>query len=132
MAVLALAAPTAPLGASPGAGTIAGLVLPAAEANALATFTGFSVPNNGSVLVRVTIGVAGAGNISFLEQKAIEGATLPSATFQQAVANSTAYIFGPFRPSEFNDVNGLLQVTLSVVTGNFVGVYAAPASQAGS
>lgn len=131
MALLAVAAPTAPFGASPGAGSIAGLVLPAAEANSLATFTGFTVPNSGNIVVRLTIGAAGTGNIQFVCQKQIRGASLPLTVFQQTLANSTAYVFGPFAPSEFNDANGLLNVNLSVVTGNAVGAYVLPGSLSG-
>jgi hypothetical protein len=132
MTTLALAAPTTALSGPPGGGGIAGIVLPASEAGSLATFAGFSVPNNGAVLVRVCIGAAGTGTIAFIEQKTIEGAVIAATVFSQVVANSTAYIFGPFRPSEFNDANGLLQATITVVTGNTVGVYILPGSVSGS
>jgi hypothetical protein len=132
MAPLALAAPVTAISGPPGGGAIAGTVLPAAETS-LATFTGFSVPNNGAVLVRVVVGAAGTGNLNFVIQRQIAGASFVTATnFQQVVANSTVYIYGPFPPSIFNDANGLLQATISVVTGNSVGVYQLPGSAAGS
>lgn len=132
MTTLALSAPTTSLSGPPGGGGIAGIVLPAAEAGVLTTFAGFSVPNNGAVLVRVCVGSAGTGTLSFICQKTIEGALIATTVFSQVVANSTSYIFGPFRPSEFNDVNGLLQATISVVTANTVGVYILPGTVSGS
>lgn len=126
MTTLALAVPTTYIAGPPGAGAITGVTLAAQEANTLATYAGFSVPNNGSVLVRITVGAAGAGNVAFICQKTVYGASVAATSFLQALSNSTAYIFGPFSPSNFNDVNGLLQVTLSVVTGNYCGVYYLP------
>ena len=131
MALLALSAPSTAIAGPPGGGGITGLILPAAE-TALTGFTGFTVPNNGSVLVRVVIGAAGAGTIQFVCQKSIEGVAMPLTAFQQSLANSTVYLFGPFRPSEFNDVNNLLNANLSVVTGNSVGAYILPGSVSGS
>jgi len=128
MASIALTAPTTAIALGPAGGTITGVVLPTQETNSLATYTGFSVPNNGAVLIRVTIGAAGAGNLAFICQQKLFGALLATTTFQTAVANSTSYILGPFSPSSFNDANGLLQATLSVVTGNYVGVYQLPGS----
>lgn len=129
--LLALAAPTTAITGPPGGGGITGIVLPAAETS-LGTNTGFTVPNNGAVLVRVVVGAAGTGTIQFVCQKTIEGVSLQLTAFQQTLANSTVYIFGPFRPSEFNDVNGLLNANLSVVTGNSVGAYILPGTVSGS
>jgi hypothetical protein len=132
MSVLALAAPVTAMGASPGAGAIAGLVLPASEAGTLTGNTGLTVPNNGAVLVRIVIGSAGTGTAQFVCQKLIDGAVLPVTTFTQVLANSTAYIFGPFKPSEWNDVNGLLNINLPSATGNSAGAYLIPGSLSGS
>jgi hypothetical protein len=131
MTVLALAAPVNSITGPPGGGGIAGIVLPAAE-TALTGNTGFTFPNNGAVLVRVVVGAAGTGTIQFVCQKTIEGVLLPVTAFQQTIANSTVYIYGPFRPSEFNDVNGLVNANLSVVTGNSAGVYILPGNVSGS
>ena len=124
MTTLALAAPTTPI-----CGGNAATVLPATE-TPLGTNTGFSFPNNGSVVLRVCIGAAGAGNLTLTIQKTVEGQTPPPITI--AVANSTNYQLGPFRPSDFNDANGLFQGALSVQTGNSVGVYSLPGSQSGN
>lgn len=129
MAALALAAPTVPIGSAsgstPGAGVITPNILPAAE-TALTGFTGFTFPNNGAVILRIVIGASGAGNLVFIAQRTIESFAATVTTI--AVANSTSYLFGPFSPADFNDVNGLFNATLSVVTGNSVGVYQLPAS----
>jgi hypothetical protein len=130
MAVLALAAPVTQIGSAsgstPGAGIVTPNILPAAEAGVLTGNTGFTFPNNGAVLLRLCVGVAGAGNVTFLTQRTIEsfGATIPPI----AVVNSTNYLWGPFSPADFNDVNGLFNANISVVTGNTVGVYQLPAS----
>lgn len=124
MARVALAAPVTAISGGANAGTI----LPAAEAQSLATFTGFSFPNNGAVLVRLVIGASGAGNLTCNFQRTVEG-QLPAA-FVVALANSNAYILGPFSRADFNDANGLCQFDISVVTGNTVGVYQLPAAVA--
>lgn len=113
MALLALSAPATSLAG------VSGLTIPA-SGTSLATFTGFTVPNNGLVAVIVFVGASGAGNLQFLTQR---GASQPAAI---AVANSTNYIFGPFDPNLYSDVNGLLNATLSVVTGNSVNAYVLP------
>ena len=119
MTTLALAAPSVAIAS----GNALGTVLPAAETS-MAANAGFSFPNNGGVLLRVVIGSAGAGNLSLVVQKTVEGQT--PAAIVLALSNSTTYIFGPFSPSDFNDVNGLFQGLLSVPTGNSVGVYSLP------
>jgi hypothetical protein len=129
MTTLALAAPTVQIGSASG-GTPGALVstpniLPTSETS-LASNTGFSFPNNGAVLLRVCIGASGAGNLGFVLQRQVEGQA--ATAFTIAVANSTNYLFGPFSPNDFNDVNGLFQGTLSVQTGNSVGVYILPSN----
>jgi hypothetical protein len=131
MTVLALANPATSIAGPPGGGGIVGIALPAAE-TAMAANTGFTVPNNGAIIVRVVIGAAGTGTIQFICQKTIEGVLLPITAFQQVLSNSTIYFFGPFRPSEFNDVNGLLNANMSVPTGNSVGAYILPGNVSGS
>ncbi|SRR5216684_1904337 len=127
MPTLALPAPTLPIGSlaggTPGPLVATPNILPAAE-TALGANTGFSFPNNGAVILRVVVGAAGAGNLTLVVQKTTEG-QVPAA-FVIAVANSTVLLLGPFSPADFNDVNGLLQATMSVQTGNSVGVYQLP------
>lgn len=124
MSTLALAAPSQAI-----SGGNSGFILPASETS-IGANTGFSFPNNGSVLLRVCVGASGAGNLSLVIQKTVEGVTPPAIVI--AVANSTNYLLGPFRPSDFNDANGLFQGLLSVLTGNSVGVYSLPGSLSGS
>jgi hypothetical protein len=119
MATLALAAATTPMG-SLQTGILNGLQLPAAE-TALGANTGFSFPNDGMTLLRVVIGASGAGNLTFVIQKLVEG--ILDAPLVLAVGNTTTWIFGPFSRADFNDSNGLFQGLLSVQTGNSVGVY---------
>lgn len=116
MANLALGLPTKALG---GITAVAGLQ-PAAE-TALGANTGFTFSNNGLVLVRLVVGASGAGNLQFV-------ATVGSQPAVIAVANSSVYIFGPFDPAVYSDSTGTVTGTLSVQTGNSVGVYSVPAS----
>lgn len=124
MTTLALAAPTTFLGSAsgstPGPLLSTGLLLPTAETS-MASNAGFSFPNNGQTVLRVVIGSAGTGNLTFVFQRTIEGQAPASMVI--SVANSTQYFFGPFSPADFNDGNGLFQGLLSVPTGNSVGVY---------
>lgn len=116
MTTLALSAPTTSIASNNAIGT----VLPTSE-TALSSNAGFSFPNNGAVLLRVCIGSSGAGNLSLVVQRLVEQEQ--PAAIVIALSNSTNYIFGPFSPGDFNDVNGLFQGLLSVQTGNSVGVY---------
>jgi hypothetical protein len=121
MTILSLTAPTLPIGGS----LTAGLVLPVSETNTfVAGNTGCSFANNGAILIRFVVGSSGTGTVSFNLQRTVEG-QLPAA-FTQVLANSTNYIFGPFSPSDFNDVNGLVQVTFPYASGNTVGLYTLP------
>jgi hypothetical protein len=104
-------------------------ILPAAEPNSLATFTGFSFPNNGAVILRVVTGASGACTLSFSLQRLVEGLTPALQTYAQA--NSVSALFGPFSPGDYNDINGLVQCAMSVVTGNTVGLYQLPISRFG-
>lgn len=115
MTTLALPAASVNLGSG-----ITGFTIPAAE-TALASNTGFSIPNDGRTVIHICVGASGAGNLSMVIQRQVEGVT-PAAVVV-ALSNSTQYLFGPFSVQDFNDVNGLLQCTLSVQTGNSVGGY---------
>src|SRR5580765_8290835 len=100
--------------------------LPASE-NSIAAGGGVSFPNNGAVLLRVVIGAAGTGTLSFLNERPTLGQLVGTVLFTtSALANNGIYIFGPFQPSIFNDVNGLVQFTMSVYTGNRAGAYFLP------
>jgi hypothetical protein len=121
MTILALPAPTVTLGGTFSAGT----VLPATEPNAMvAGNTGLSFANNGAMFLRLVVAVAGTATATFNLAKTVEG-QLP-APFSQVLANSTPYIYGPFSPSDFNDANGLVQVTWPFVSGNTAGLYFIP------
>jgi hypothetical protein len=123
MARTTLPAATVSIAGGPNSGTI----LPAAEPTSLATFTGLNFANNGAVLLRVVVGAAGAGNLTVNFTRTTEG-QLPAA-FVTALANSNTYIFGPFSPSDLNDGNGLVQIDMSVVTGNTAGLYTLPTAR---
>jgi hypothetical protein len=100
--------------------------LPASETS-IAAGGGVSFPNNGAVLLRVVIGAAGTGTLSFLNERPTLGQLVGTVLFTtSALANNGIYIFGPFQPSIFNDVNGLAQFTMSVYTGNSAGLYFLP------
>jgi hypothetical protein len=121
MARTLLPAPTVNLSGGANAGTI----LPATEPTNLTGFTGVNFVNNGAVVLRLVVGASGVGNITFNFTRTTEG-QLP-APFVVAVANSTTYLFGPFSPSDFNDVNGLIQIDKSgTVTGDSAGLYILP------
>ena len=124
-----LAAPTVSISGAPGSAGIAGLVLPAAEATAAVSTT--TVPNNGSVLVRIVNGGAAAITVSFVVQKTILGEPVTQNMISESVANGVTKIYGPFPPSVFNDVNGSLNITFSAVTSVTVGAYSLPGSVAG-
>jgi hypothetical protein len=131
MASVALAAPVTVMGsvytsAKVGAGT--GLPLPAAEAQVITGFTGFSFPNNGAVLLRVVYGTV-VGAITFQPSGPIEGTLVAAITPNSAI--STAYIYGPFDTSEWNDANGLFQAAWTGFTGGSVGVYQLPLTRYG-
>ncbi len=127
MTTYAFTAPTAYLAYPPNAtGMSSAAILPASETS-MTTYAGFSVPNNGAVLIHVVQGATTASNLQFIVNKAtLLGSSLSSiSTWTQALGTSagTHWIFGPFGPSVFNDSNGLLQATLSSVVSISVGVY---------
>jgi hypothetical protein len=100
--------------------------LPASE-NTIAAGGGVTFPNNGAVLLRVVIGAAGTGTLSFLFERGVLGALVGTALFTtSALANNGVFLFGPFQPSVYNDVNGNANFTMSVYTGNSAGIYFLP------
>lgn len=118
--------PAATLSIAPGPGTT-GLALPASEATSLATFTGLNFVNNGALVLRVCVGASGAGNLTIFFTRTVDG-SLP-ASLVVALANSTNYLLGPWGPSNYNDANGLIQMDMSVVTGNTAGLYFLPGAR---
>ena len=127
MTTYAFTAPTAVLIYPPNStGMSSAAILPASETS-MATYAGFSVPNNGAVVIHVVQGGTSASTIQFIVNKAtLLGASLSSiSTWSQAlgVAANTHWLFGPFGPSVFNDTNGLLQATLTSVANISVGCY---------
>lgn len=126
MAVSLLPVPTLNISSVTGAP----VALPVSEATSLTGATGFNFVNNGAILLRVCIGSSGTGTMSVLLQRAIEGFLTGTPLFTTGtLANSTNYIFGPFSPSDLNDVNGTVQCTMSVYTGNSAGLYFLPAAR---
>jgi hypothetical protein len=136
MAILALAAPVTPIGSLAGSGggpTVATPnLLPAAETS-MAANVGFSFPNNGAVILRVITGST-VGVLTFIPQRTVEG-NLPVGfvvSTTPGLAISSSYLWGPFSPADFNDVNGLFQATWTGFAGTAsVGVYQLPTSRYG-
>ena len=124
-----LTPPASAISGAPGSAGIAGLALPAAEATAAVATT--TVPNNGSVLVRIVNGGASPITVSFVVQKTILGEPVTQNMFSESVANGVTKIYGPFPPSVFNDVSGNLNITFSAEAGVTVGAYQLPGSVAG-
>lgn len=118
--------PAATVSIGPGPGTT-GTILPAAEATSLATFTGLNFVNNGATLLRLVVGASGAGNLTIYFTRSIDGAAVGS--WVVPVANSTTYLLGPWGPSNYNDASGLIQMDISVVTGNTAGLYILPGAR---
>ncbi len=120
-----LPAPSTALAGIPGGGTVAGLLLPAAESTTV-TGTQVNFANNGAILVRVVMSTV-AATIQFLVQRQILGANLATGfanAFSEALTASDTYIFGPFSPSVFNDVHGLAWIQFSAIpTGATIGSY---------
>jgi hypothetical protein len=133
MTTLALAAPTVNIiSGVPGSSGITGVTLPASE-TAFASYNALTVPNNGSVLLRVVTGAGDAPVFLFVVEETVLGVALTSATlFTQTLGANTTKIYGPFSPRVFNDANGLLNVSLTggSVTNTSVGAYILPGAAA--
>lgn len=113
-------APTVTLGGTPAAGT----VLPASEATSIAAGGAALLANNGAMFLRIVVASVGT-TVTFTLNRTVEG-QLPAA-FTQVLSTSTAYIFGPFSPSDFNDTNGNLDISFSgTPTGATAGAYFVP------
>jgi len=126
MAVIPLPAATVSIASALNANT----ALPASEPTSLTGGSGISFPNNGAVLLRVVIGASGATVLNFFNQKLIEGALGNTVLFTTpSLGNNGIFLFGPFPPSVYNDVNGLVQMTMVTYTGNSAGIYNLPAAR---
>lgn len=118
---IVLPAPTVTLGGAFTAGT----VLPASEATSIAAGGAVQFANNGAMFLRVVIASVGT-TITHVLQRTVEG-QVPAA-FTQVLSTTTAYIFPPYSPSDFNDVNGLVNLSFSgTPTGATAGLYFVPA-----
>jgi len=109
---------------------LVGSSLPAGETS-LAGMTGFTFVNIPNAVIRLITGASGACNVQFLISQVakLKGVAQPAAI---AVANSKEVLFGPFDPTIYNAApTGLVTATISVVTGNSVGVYLQPLATAG-
>jgi len=102
---------------------VAGMVFPATGAVSLAGFTGVQFVNSGQMILFVSVGVAGAGNVTENIGRKIQG--IAPAEPPVPVANSTNYVFGPWSPADFTqqDGTGFMTIDFSVVTGNAVTLY---------
>jgi hypothetical protein len=130
LTTLALGTPSTLPSGAPGGGAITGYTLPTAETSTSGD-SGASVANNGAILVRAVCTTN--GTLSFTCQKLVEGGAIAATVFQQSLT-AGSYIFGPFKPSEFNDANGLLQMTGTFFggSGNTIGAYVLPNNVSGS
>jgi len=100
--------------------------LPASETS-IAAGGGVTFPNNGAIVLRIVIGAAGATVVNFLNERPVLGQLVGTILFTtSSLANNGIYLFGPFQPSIFNDVNGLVNFTMVTYTGNSAGVYTLP------
>jgi hypothetical protein len=101
----------------------AGAVFAAAGAVSLATFTGVQFVNSGQMILYVSVGSAGAGNVTENIGRKIQG--IAPAEPPVAVSNSTNYVFGPWSAADFmqQDGSGMMFIDFSQVTGNAVTLY---------
>lgn len=101
--------------------------LPTTEANSLSAGGGVNFINNGAVLLRVTVGVTSGITMSVLLQRTIEGFLAGSTLYTTgALPVSLPYLFGPFSPSDLNDVNGKVNLIFSAYTNLAAALYTLP------
>jgi hypothetical protein len=102
---------------------VAGATFATAGAVSLATFTGVQFINSGNMILYVSVGAAGAGNVTQNIGRKVQGITPIEPAV--AVANSTNYFFGPWNVNDFTqqDGSGMTFIDFSVVTGNAVTLY---------
>ena len=92
------------------------------EANkAAANSGGDSFPNDGKTLLLVQNTDASSHTATVTAQKTSQQVpgigAMTKSNIAQAIAAGDEAIIGPFPPSMFNDVNGLVQITYSAATG---------------
>jgi hypothetical protein len=69
-------------------------------------------------------------NVIFAVQKTVDGLAVTSRTV--TVGAGAEMLIGPFKPSEYNDANGLVNVTYSAVTSVTVAVFSLSAESSQS
>ena len=100
-----------------------GAVWASAGVTSLATFTGVKFVLSAHMFLYVSVGAAGAGNVTQQIGRKVQGITPIEPDV--AVANSTNYVFGPWSPTDFTQQDGSLMmfIDFSVVTGNAVTLF---------
>jgi len=101
-----------------------------AQALAAANGGGDSFPNTGKEFIAVRNAGAGAITLTVVAQGdpcSLEVAASPAHDGVYSIPNDSAtYVFGPFKPKRFNDVNGRAQVTYSGVTSVTIEIFSLP------
>lgn len=95
----------------------AGAVITGASASA----GGDKFATTGKEFLYVKNGDGSSHSVIFAVAKTVDGLAVASRTV--AVAAGAEALIGPFKPSEYNDVNGFVQVTYSAVTSVTVAVF---------
>jgi hypothetical protein len=101
----------------------AGAAFATAGAVALTSFTGVQFALAGNMILYVSVGSSGAGNVTQKIGRKVQG--IAPIEPDVAVADSTNYWFGPWSPTDFTqqDGSGMMFIDFSVVTGNAVTLY---------
>src|SRR6478672_3621863 len=82
---------------------------------------GDSFANNGQVYVEVVNGGGSPITVSIAISASIDGISVPARTV--SVTNGQRRLIGPFPTGQYNDANGLVQLTYSGVTTVTVGAF---------
>lgn len=100
-----------------------------AVSGAAAAVGGDKFGNNGSQLFYVNNASGSSINVTFVTSQTVDGQAVADRVV--AVAAGAAKMIGPFKPSQYNDVDGNVNVTYSAVTTVTVAAYkfAAESSQ---
>lgn len=119
-------------GATPAPVALNATTFGSAPAVALTTGTAvqFNFVNNGAMVVVIYNAAAAGGTTwNFLIQQTVLGVSFAAATMTGTTPSTIgSYVFGPFGPSKFNDVNNLCWVTqvgASAAT-SFIGLFTLP------
>ncbi len=92
-----------------------------AVSGAAAAVGGDKFGNNGSQMLYVNNASVGSVNVTLATSQTVDGQAVADRVV--AVAAGAAKMIGPFKPSQYNDVDGFVQVTYSAVTTVTVAVY---------